>query len=33
MQYLQYLPKSIPEVDLESINCDHRIEKILQRVK
>lgn len=31
--YLNYLPASIPEVDLSKINTDHRINKILQRVK
>ena len=31
--YLNYLPASIPEVDLSKINTDHRINKILKRVK
>jgi hypothetical protein len=31
--YLNYLPESIPEVDLSKINIDHRINKILLRVK
>jgi hypothetical protein len=31
--YLNYLPASIPEVDLSKINIDHRINKILLRVK
>lgn len=33
LDYLQYLPHSIPEVDLNAINTDHRIQKILQRIK
>ena len=33
LEYLQYLPHRIPEVDLNSLNSDHRIEKILQRIK
>jgi hypothetical protein len=33
LEYLQYLPYEIPEVDLNSINSDHRIVKILQRIK
>lgn len=33
LEYLQYLPPEIPEVDLQSINTDHRISKILQRIK
>jgi hypothetical protein len=31
--YLNYLPASIPEVELSKINIDHRINKILLRVK
>jgi hypothetical protein len=33
LEYLQYLPHEIPEVDLNSINSDHRIKKILERIK
>lgn len=33
LEYLQYLPISIPEVNLNSINSDHRIKKILERIK
>lgn len=33
LEYLHYLPYEIPEVDLQSINADHRITKILQRIK
>lgn len=33
LEYLQYLPPSIPEVDLSRINIDHRISKTLQRIK
>lgn len=33
LQYLQYLPVEIPELDLSRINTDHRILKALQRVK
>ncbi len=33
LEYLQYLPQSIPEVNLNSINSDHRIKKILERIK
>jgi len=33
LEYLQYLPYEIPEVDLNSINSDHRVIKILQRLK
>lgn len=33
LEYLQYLPHEIPEVDLNKINTDHRIVKILQRIK
>jgi hypothetical protein len=31
--YLQYLPKYIPEVDIQLINTDHRIDKILRELK
>lgn len=33
LEYLQYLPFDIPEIDLNTINSDHRINKILQRIK
>jgi len=33
LEYLQYLPHEIPEVDLKNINLDHRIQKTLQRIK
>lgn len=33
LEYLQYLPFEIPEVDLSTINSDHRILKLLQRIK
>lgn len=33
LEYLQYLPHEIPEVDLNSIISDHRIIKILQRIR
>jgi hypothetical protein len=33
LEYLQYLPVEIPEIDLSKINTDHRILKILQRIK
>jgi len=33
LEYLQYLPYEIPEVDLSTINSDHRILKLLQRIK
>ena len=33
LEYLQYLPYEIPEVDLNSINSDHRIIKLLQRIR
>jgi hypothetical protein len=33
LEYLQYLPHEIPEVDLNSINSDHRIKKILERIR
>jgi hypothetical protein len=33
LEYLQYLPVDIPEIDLSKINTDHRILKILQRIK
>jgi hypothetical protein len=31
--YLQYLPKYVPEVDINKINTDHRIDKILKELK
>ena len=33
LEYLHYLPYEIPEVDLNSINSDHRIIKLLQRIR
>lgn len=33
LEYLQYLPYQIPEVELNNINSDHRIAKMLQRIK
>ena len=33
LEYLEYLPNSIPEVDLNAINSDHRILMILERLK
>lgn len=33
LSYLQYLPKFIPEVDIKTINTDHRIDKILRELK
>ena len=33
LEYLQYIPYEIPEVDLNSINSDHRIIKLLQRIR
>jgi hypothetical protein len=33
LEYLQYLPLEIPEIDLSKINVDHRISKALQRIK
>lgn len=33
LEYLQYLPYSIPEVDIHEIHSDHRINKLLQRLK
>ena len=33
LAYLQYLPKYIPEVDINTINTDHRIDKILRELK
>jgi len=33
LDYLQYLPHSIPEVDLTRIQIDQRVQKILQRLK
>lgn len=33
LQYLEYLPESIPEVDLHKINSDHRILILLEKLK
>jgi len=33
LEYLQYLPYEIPEVDIHTLNSDHRVVKILQRLK
>jgi len=33
LEYLQYLPMEIPELDLSRVNTDHRIIKTLQRIK
>lgn len=33
LDYLQYLPHSIPEVDLNKIHIDQKVQKILQRLK
>lgn len=33
LEYLQYLPKYIPEVDLDVINTDFRIDRILRGIK
>jgi hypothetical protein len=33
LNYLQYLPKYIPEIDIDTINTDHRIDKILRELK
>jgi hypothetical protein len=33
LEYLEYLPRSIPEVDLNAINSDHRILMILEKLK
>lgn len=33
LDYLQYLPKYIPEVDLDIINTDFRIDRILRGIK
>ena len=33
LEYLEYLPSSIPEVDLNAINSDHRILMILEKLK
>ena len=33
LEYLQYLPYEIPEADIHGIHSDHRIAKILQRIK
>ena len=30
LQYLQVLPKSIPEIDINSIPSDHRIDQVLR---
>lgn len=33
LEYLEYLPESIPEVDLHKINSDHRILILLEKLK
>lgn len=33
LEYLQYLPYSIPEVNLNEIESDHRVLKILSKIK
>lgn len=33
LEYLQYLPKHIPEAEIDTINTDHRIDKILRELK
>ncbi len=33
LEYLEYLPSNIPEVDLNAINSDHRILMILEKLK
>lgn len=33
LEYLEYLPTSIPEVELHKINSDHRILILLERLK
>ena len=33
LEYLEYLPESIPEVDLHKINSDHRILILLEKIK
>lgn len=33
LNYLQYIPKYIPEIDVDTINTDHRIDKILRELK
>lgn len=33
LRYLNYLPESIPEVNLKAIHTDHRIDKILSEIK
>lgn len=33
LAYLNYIPKYIPEVDLTTINTDHRVDKILRELK
>mgnify|MGYP003660010771 CR=1 FL=1 len=32
LRYLEYLPKTIPELDLESICADHRVDEHLERL-
>jgi hypothetical protein len=33
LAYLNYIPRYIPEVDLQTINTDHRVDKILKDLK
>lgn len=33
LQYLNYLPSNIPEANLELIQTDHRIDKLLSEIK
>ena len=33
LKYLQYLPANIPEIFLETVQPDHRIDKILEKMK
>jgi len=33
LEYLQYIPKYVPEIDVNTINTDHRIDKILKDLK
>ena len=33
LEYLNYLPQQIPEIDLQNIMTDHRIDKILKDLK
>ncbi len=33
LNYLNYVPYSIPEIDIQSILTDHRIDKILKEIK